>query len=273
MTWSIPISYETHPDIIDGILVGVDYPSLLRLRMVNQDWHYAVDSFLSGNSLTIDNFSTKTVLVRNRRYLPIPIFHPRGNSFVQAVFMRRVKRLVISAPVPLQMSRAMQSLNRDCLVMLIHQHGGDQQAMVAVDRIAIAIPRWCGCAARHPRALVHDAHEVLLLVGEGCPGQSAWDGGEDEDRRGCRLVLDAVTPSVRLLRLLLGHGPSLDEVGFPAGGHCRWREDLKVELVLTQPVEHRFDFPQDLCERWAARLGIGNGQVSAVRRTAAALLT
>lgn len=272
MTWSIPISYETHPDIIDSILLGVDYHALLGLRLVNQDWHYAVDSFLSGNSLTIDNFSRKTVLARNRKYLPIPIFHSHGDPNVQAVLMHRVNRLVIRAPVPPQMSRAMQSLNRDCFAMLIHQHGGDLCANLPVDRLVIAIPRWCDCAARYPRALIHDASEVLLLVGEACPGQSGWDGGDYDDSRGCRVVLDAVGPSVKLLRLLLGHGPSLDETGFPAGGHCRWSDELKVELVLTQPTEPRHGFPPDLCERWAARLGLGKGQVSAVRQTAPTLL-
>ncbi|EKD05207.1 hypothetical protein A1Q2_00437 [Trichosporon asahii var. asahii CBS 8904] len=273
MTWSIPISYETHPDIIDSILSGIDYHSLLNLRLVDQDWRYAVDFFLSGKSLTIDKFSTKKVLARNRRYLPLPVFHFRGDPIAQAMLMRRVNRLVIGAPVPAQMNKAMRDLSRDCFVMLIHQHGGDQRVTLAVDRLVITIPRWCDCASRHPRSLIHDAREVLLLVGEASPGQSAWDGGDYDDQRGCRLVLDAVTPSVKLLRLLLSNGHSLDEIGFPAGGHCRWGDDLKVELVLTQSAGHRHDFPPDLCERWATRLGIGNGQVSAVRRPAAALLT
>lgn len=272
MTWSIPISYETHPDIIDEILSGINYHSLLSLRLVNHDWHYAVDSFLAGKSLTIDKFSTKAVLARNRRYLPLPAFHLRGDPIAQAMLMRRVNRLVIAAPVPPQMNQAMQGLSRDCFVMLIHQHGGDQCVNLAVDRLVIAIPRWCDCAARHPPALIHDAKEVLLLVGDASPGQSAWDGGDYDDERGCRLVLDAVAPSVKLLRLLLDNGRSLDEVGFPAGGHCQWSDDLKVELVLTQSVGHRHDFPPDLCERWATRLGLGMAQVSAVRRTAAALL-
>lgn len=277
MTWSIPISYETYPDIIDNILIDIEYSALLSLRLVNRDWHFAVDSFLSGSSLNVGNFSSTTVLARNRSYLPIPVFHARGDPFVQAVLMRRVKRLVISAAVPPQMGRAMQSLSRDCLVMLIHQHGGDQRATVAVDRIAITVPRWCDCGQGHPPVLIHDAREVLMLVGEGSPGQSAWDGGQPGNGRACRLVIDAVTPSVRVLRLLLGHGPSLDEMGFPAGdglGGLHGRsQDLRVELVLTQPVEHFPGFPPDLCERWAVRLGLEKGQVSAVRRTAAALLS